>query len=98
MPDTLDVSKMNDHELLLVLHTKFDNVVVDIRDLKDGTTKRIADLEAKTDQLETYKASKVDLEKTDLRLDRVRTTQNLITGGLIIINALLPFIYHYLFK
>jgi hypothetical protein len=96
MPDTLDVSKMNDHELLLVLHTKFDNVVGDIRELKDGTSTRIIALEHKTEQLETYKASKVDLEKTDGRLDRVRTTQNYIIGGLIVLNIALSFINKYL--
>jgi hypothetical protein len=96
MPDTLDVSKMNDHELLLVLHTKFDNVVTDIKELKDGTTARIAALELKVDQLETYKASKVDLQKTDDRLDRVRTTTNYIIGGLIVLNVALTFINKYL--
>jgi hypothetical protein len=92
MPDTLDVSKMNDHELLLVLHTKFDNVVGDIKDLKDGTTTRITALEYKAEQLETYKASKVDLKTTDERLDRVRTSQNYIIGGLIVLNIALTFI------
>ena len=88
----------NDHDLLVELRTEFRGMRTDIRELKDGTASRLAALEKKTEELETYKASKVDLEKTDARLDRVRTTQNLMVGGLIIINALLPFIYHYLFK
>lgn len=88
----------NDHDLLVELRTEFRGMRTDIKELKDGTAARLSSLEKKTEDLEAYKASKDDLAKTDSRLDRVRTTQNLIIGGLLVINALLPFIYHYLFN
>jgi hypothetical protein len=103
MPDSLDVSKMNDHELLLVLHTKFDSkfdeVFKDIGELKDGTTSRIVALEHKTDQVEGFKASKKDLEVTNARVERMNTRINMFMGGLIVINALaIPLFFYYLSK
>ncbi|MEW6126723.1 MAG: hypothetical protein AB1757_06770 [Acidobacteriota bacterium] len=86
-----------DHDLLIELRTEVKGMRVDIRDLKDGTTERLTDVERDVDELEKNKASKVDLAQTDRRLDRVRTTQNLMIGGLIVINVLLPFIIKYLF-
>jgi hypothetical protein len=88
----------NDHDLLVELRTEFRGMRSDIKDLKDGTASRLSALEKKTEDLETYKASKQDLEKIDARLDRVRTTLNYMVGGLIIVNILLPFIIRYLLK
>lgn len=88
----------NDHDLLVELRTEFRGMRSDIKDLKDGTAARLSVLEKKTEDLETTKATKQDLEKTDARLDRVRTTQNYIIGGLMVLNLALPFIYHYLSK
>jgi RNA-binding protein YlmH len=87
MPDSIDVTKLNDHELLLVLHTKFDVMREDMTEIRNGTAIKLAELDLKTAELEKNKASKVDLEKTDSRLDRVRTTQNHMIGGLILLNA-----------
>lgn len=88
----------NDHDLLVELRTEFRGMRTDIKDLKDGTAARLSILEKKTEDLETHKASKDDLKQTDARLDRVRTTQNYIIGGLMVLNLALPFIYQYLFK
>jgi hypothetical protein len=87
----------NDHDMLVELRTEFRGMRDDIKDLKDGTASRLATLEKKTEELETHKASKQDVEKIDSRLDRVRTTLNYIVGGLIIVNILLPFIFKFLF-
>ena len=89
--------EINDHDLLIELRTEVKGMRVDIRDLKDGTTKRITDVEHQANDLEKNKASKVDLDNTNQRLDRVASRQNLMIGGLIVINVLLPFIIKYLF-
>jgi hypothetical protein len=89
--------EINDHDLLIELRTEVKGMRVDIRDLKDGTAKRLTDVERDVDDLEKNKASKKDLEKTDTRLDRVTTRQNLMIGGLIVVNVLIPFIIKYLF-
>lgn len=98
MSESLDITKLSDRELLIVLVTKFDVLDKNVNDLKDGTNKELHELERKVGDLEAYKASKIDLEKSDSRLDRVRTTQNVMVGGLLVINALLPFIIKYLFE
>lgn len=88
----------NDHDLLVELRTEFRGMRNDIKELKDGTTSRLAALEKAVDDLETNKASKVDLEKTNERVERINTRQNLILGGLILANILLPIILNYLSK
>lgn len=89
--------EINDHDLLIELRTEVKGMRVDIRDLKDGMTKRLADVEHQVIELEKNKASKVDLDTTNQHLDRVSGRQNLMIGGLIVINVLLPFIIKYLF-
>jgi len=49
MPDSLTTK---DHDLLIRLEAKLDQVSIDVKDLKDGTTQRIAILEARMDELE----------------------------------------------
>jgi outer membrane murein-binding lipoprotein Lpp len=98
MPNTIDVTKLNDHELLIVLHTKFDSAIADLKELKDGTSTKITLLQAQVDQLEKYKASVEDLKATNTRVDRINTRQNMMMGGLIVINILIPFIINYLSK
>jgi hypothetical protein len=50
-----DISKMSDHDLLITMHEQIKGIKVDIKDLKDGTSKRI-------DDLEQDKANREDLE------------------------------------
>lgn len=92
------MSDQSDHDVLIELRTEVKGMRTDIRDLKDGTTKRLADLEHQAIELEKNKASKVDLDTTNERLERITTRQNLMIGGLLVINILLPFIFKYLFK
>lgn len=87
-----------DRDLLIELRTEMRGMRTDIKDLKDGTSNQITDLTIKTEELETHKASKVDLDNVITRLDRVTNRQNLMIGGLIVINVLLPFIYKYVFE
>jgi len=92
------MSEINDHDLLIELRTEMKGMRIDIRDLKDGTTQRLTEVEHSVIELEKNKASKVDLDATNERVDRVTTRQNLMIGGLLVINILLPFIFKYLFK
>lgn len=82
----------SDHDLLVELKTEFRGMRVDIKELKDGTSTRLASLEQKVEQLERFKCSTIDVEKIDTRLDRVRTTQNYMIGALMILNVAWPLI------
>lgn len=43
---------MNDHDLLITLHSEVKGVRTDIKDLKDGTAKTIADHETRIRRVE----------------------------------------------
>jgi hypothetical protein len=45
----------NDHDLIVELKTKIEGIRDDIKDLKDGTTEKIADHEIRLTNLETEK-------------------------------------------
>lgn len=49
MPDSLTTK---DHDLLIRLEAKLDQVSIDVKDLKDGTTHRISLLESRMDKME----------------------------------------------
>lgn len=89
----------NDHDLLVELRTEFRGMRDDIKDLKDNTAARLSSLEKKTEELETYKASKKDLDVANARSDRMNTRINMFVGGLAVLNALaLPLLFYYLSK
>lgn len=46
---------LTDHDLLIKLTTQVDYIRSDIKDLKDGTAKKISDLEAQVKLLEDWK-------------------------------------------
>jgi vacuolar-type H+-ATPase subunit H len=89
----LHLKSADDHDLLIELKTRMEGLKDDIKDIKDGTTKRIADLEQN-------KADRLDLEQLEKevhgkREDRLRKLENissknwiyltlysLLTGGL----------------
>jgi hypothetical protein len=90
--------EIKDHDLLIELRTEVRGMRSDIRELKDNTAERLTGVEHQVNELEKNKASKFDLGATNERLDRVATRQNLMIGGLLVINILLPFIFKYLFN
>jgi len=47
--------RITDHDLLIVLKTKMEDLKQDIRDLKDGTSARITNHEARLTSLEVSK-------------------------------------------
>lgn len=51
-----DVSKMNDHDLLITMHEQIKNVRQDIKDLKDGTSSTLSDHEKRIRRLELWGA------------------------------------------
>jgi len=42
----------NDHDLLIRLEAKLDQVILDVKDLKDGTSMKIANLEVRLNEVE----------------------------------------------
>lgn len=42
----------NDHDLLIRLEAKLDQVILDVKDLKDGTSMKIANLEIRMNEIE----------------------------------------------
>lgn len=51
-----DVSKMNDHDLLVTMHEQIKGLKEDIKDLKDGTGERLNDHETRIRRLELWGA------------------------------------------
>lgn len=51
MPNTITPK---DHDLLIRLEAKLDQVIVDVKELKDGTTQRIASLELRVGEVENW--------------------------------------------
>lgn len=56
----LDRSKLSDHELLILLHAKQEQMGIDIKDIKDDTKEKLAQLSAKVDALEQHKVDKTE--------------------------------------
>lgn len=56
-----DLSKMNDHDLLVTMHEQIKGIKNDIKDLKDGTSIKLADHEARLRRLELYGAIAIGL-------------------------------------
>lgn len=57
---------MNDHDLLVVLHTKLERVLVDLKEVKDNTVGRISVLEAtKLDKTEAESMTKKAIAAAD---------------------------------
>lgn len=89
----LHLKSADDHDLLIELKTRMEGLKADIKDIKDGTTKRITDLEnGKADKDEFNKLCDEVHTKREDRLKRVEaaTSKNwiylvlytLLTGGL----------------
>ena len=49
-----DISKMNDHDLLVTMHEQIKGIKSDIRDLKDGTSTKLSDHELRLRRLELW--------------------------------------------
>ena len=58
----------NDHDLLIRLEAKLDQVILDVKDLKDGTTMKIANLELRVNELEDCH-KQIDPPKMSTRLN-----------------------------
>ena len=96
----------DDHDILVVLASKMEDLKSDIKDLKDNTTKRVDNLETnKLNILDSYAVLyKADVEKT--RLDhetRIRDNEKYITQiltwgsvGLLVVGILEGVALHFL--
>lgn len=49
-----DITKMNDHDLLVTMHEQIKGIKSDIRDLKDGTSSKLNDHELRLRRLELW--------------------------------------------
>ncbi len=47
-----DITKMNDHDLLITMHEQIKNVRMDIKEIKDGTSEKLSDHELRIQTLE----------------------------------------------
>jgi hypothetical protein len=70
----LHLKSADDHDLLIELKTRMEGLKGDIKDIKDGTTKRIADLEQN-------KADRIDFDRLETEVhgkieDRLRKLEN----------------------
>jgi hypothetical protein len=68
---------MNDHDLLVRLDTKLDRMSDDFKEVKDSVR---------------GKAEIIRVEKIELRLDDTQRKLYMVTGGLVVVEALLRWI------
>jgi hypothetical protein len=80
----IDPSKLSDRELLLILHERVFAMTVDVKDLKDGFSARLATSEARSELLELHKAERsevtVSVEKLNARDDQQDRQLNRLTN------------------
>lgn len=53
---TEETNNMTDHDLLITMHEQIKGIKADIRDLKDGTSAKLADHETRLRRLELWGA------------------------------------------
>jgi hypothetical protein len=81
----------SDHDILVEVKTIQQIMVQDIKEIKDGTTKQIADLAAN-------KADKKDLESLTKTVEELKTYYNRTIGALIIIEVVFGIFVTWLLK
>lgn len=97
----------SDHDLIIRLDTKFDQMAIDIKELKDGTTARLASLEQRVNAIEDIhnQLHVVDnakrVETNTLWINNFNVRWKLVVGiasGIgTIIGLLIDVIYHVIF-
>jgi hypothetical protein len=84
-----------DHDLLIRLETKMDQVIGDVKDLKDGTQRRL-------DALENVKVNREEfsnfVKDHEARVRRIERLGALIAGALAVLQFLIPIIIKYVLK
>lgn len=80
----------NDHDLLIQIATKLDRAILDIKDLKDDTTRRVSTLEEE-------KVSQKDFDDLKNDVDPMLKWWLKTTGALLIIQFIIGYllISHY---
>lgn len=86
MPRTKHIDAMKDHDLLVRLDTRFTDMALDIKDLKDGTAQRLAAAELKIEE------NRQEIGKAQRRIDNWETTVKVLRWSVGIIGTAVTFI------
>ena len=90
-----NMKNMNDHDLLIVIHTTVSHLITDMRDLKDNTLGRVANLELekhnKEDAEKRYISSDGIHKDHELRLRLLERWGATAVGALFIIELVLKY-------
>lgn len=78
----LDQTKLTDHELLLLLHAEQKQQGVDIKEIKDDTKEKLAQLTGKVDAMEQHKVDKVEFTVLQKALESQGRQVNRLTNYL----------------
>lgn len=104
--DPVDASKLSDRELLLILHERVGTLGRDVHDLKDGTSSKLATLEAKVEHLQETKAEKIAVdgafekfalgnEQRTKQINAINLRLAFIGGGLAVLQVVVAIILKY---
>jgi len=89
------IKSMNDHDLLIVIHTTVKHLIENMKELKDNTVDRVTSLELEKmsrDEAERrHKESDGIHRDHELRLRRLETWGAMAAGGLFVIELLLKY-------
>lgn len=85
----LDISKLSDRELLLLMHERQAVMGGDVKELKEGTSQQLTAQSVKLDQLEIHKADKGEVESLKRQVSRLNNYLWFAFGALAVLQIVL---------
>jgi len=95
LSQTIDTSKLTDRELLLILHERVTTMSGDVREVKDGTSSKIATLEGKVDNLEKQKAAASEVDAAKRQINRLNNYLWFAFGALAALQVVLALLQRF---
>lgn len=90
--DALDPTKLTDREVLLLVSERQSVMGIDIKELKDGTSKELAAITADISHLKELKADKSFVEQLDRKQQRLFNYLWFAFGASAILQVIVPLV------
>ena len=90
--NTLDVAKLTDRELLILLHERQSVMGDDVKVLKEGTSEKLALMSLETAALKETKADKTVVERLERSQQRLFNYLWFAFGALAVLQIVIPLV------